>query len=224
MRAYVIGAGGGGSWLVPSLAMLIGHERVTVVDGDKLEAKNLNRQLFTEQDIGRNKAEALAAKYGVQPIPEWYSIALIDHMPDDWIFGCVDNMPGRKAILDACDMNYCQCIIAGNETNSAEAYYYWHQWRECPTDPRVYYPEISSDYRNDPSRPASCTGEAQTAKPQLVSANLMAVSLAQWLFVFWALTRPELDRDSDESNFPYLLRSNMTRLETFLIRDAKKKD
>lgn len=224
MKHYIIGAGGGGSWLAPSMAMLVGKERVCVVDGDTLEKGNLNRQLFTEADIGSNKAAALGKRYDIEYIDGWYSAALIDHYASDWIFGCVDNMPARASILDACDMYRCKAIIAGNETTSAEAFFYQPQWKGTTLDPRVYYPSITQDHGGDPSRPETCTGEAQLRTPQLVSANLMAIALAQWLFVFWGMKLQELDLDIDDSNFPYLLRSNMTRLETLRLCDATKQE
>ncbi len=52
-KIYIIGAGGVGSWLTPAMCMLIKPEDITIVDGDKLEDKNLNRQLFNEEDIWR---------------------------------------------------------------------------------------------------------------------------------------------------------------------------
>jgi molybdopterin/thiamine biosynthesis adenylyltransferase len=51
----VIGAGGFGSWILPSLAGL-GIGRVVIVDGDTVAKKNLNRQLlYREPDVGRSK-------------------------------------------------------------------------------------------------------------------------------------------------------------------------
>lgn len=220
MSVYIIGAGGGGSWLVPAMAMLVGKKHIIVVDGDTLEERNLDRQLFTEKDIGRNKAEALAERYGVESIGSWYSRSMCRHTSFDWIFGCVDNNQARCAILETCDEELCKAIIAGNEVTSAEAYYYDSAWRGTPLDPRVYYPQLLQDDGEDPSSP--CTGEAQKAKPQLVSANIMAISLAQWLYVFWAMQRPKLPKEVNESNFPYLLRSNMTLLETMRIGDKRK--
>lgn len=62
-----IGAGGTGGYVAAEVLRYIGalppvlKERVwyTLVDGDAFEAKNLGRQLCTEDDLGVNKAEAL---------------------------------------------------------------------------------------------------------------------------------------------------------------------
>lgn len=67
----VIGAGGTGGHLVPNLARMISlkneegyHHTLTLVDSDEVEHKNLARQQFTLRDIGKNKAEVLATRYG----------------------------------------------------------------------------------------------------------------------------------------------------------------
>ncbi len=62
-RAKVLIAGcGAGSPLAPNLARLgIGTEGViTLADPDTVDVNNLNRQFYTEDDIGTNKAEALS--------------------------------------------------------------------------------------------------------------------------------------------------------------------
>jgi molybdopterin/thiamine biosynthesis adenylyltransferase len=200
--------------------MLIGNKNVVVMDRDTLERKNLNRQLFTDADIGKNKARALGEKHKCEFIEGFYSFGIIAHSPEDWLFSCVDNHAGRLAILRACDEYGCQAIIAANEKHSAEAYLYRDKWKDSPLDPRVYYPDILTDQSDDPTRPEGCTGEAQVRTPQLVSANVMAISLAQWLFVLWHIKMPELDRKFVEPLSPHHLRANMSRLETFTIEET----
>lgn len=69
----VIGCGGTGSWLIPKLVKTINDMKrknlitkdftLTLVDGDTVESKNLIRQNFIEQDIGKNKAAVMADRY-----------------------------------------------------------------------------------------------------------------------------------------------------------------
>ena len=60
-RVLVFGAGGLAATAIPWLAAA-GVGQITVVDGDTIAESNLHRQLpFTPADIGRHKAEAMAA-------------------------------------------------------------------------------------------------------------------------------------------------------------------
>lgn len=212
---YIIGAGGGGSWLCPSLCLLQGPENITVIDGDTLEEKNLNRQLYTAEHIGFPKADALAEKYGCQSKSDWYFTGLLDLDPRDWLLVCVDNMPARKSALESCDHFKCKAIFAANETNSAEAYLYIPEWKDTPLDPRVYYPEINTITTGDPRSAAiGCTGEAQVANRQLVSANFMSAALVQHLYVAWAIEGRKLDREARQF-LPFKLVANLSKLESY---------
>ncbi len=210
MKAYIIGGGGVGSLLCPTLCMLIGPEQVTVVDGDKLEPGNMNRQLFTKQDMGRNKADALAARYRCKSIPKFYSFGAVDHSKYDVLLVCVDNNPGRIAALRACDFQGCTGIFAANETLSSEAFIYKTEWRDTDLDPRITSPDLLTDATGDPT---TCTGEAQENNRQLVSANMMAAAQALHLYVVHILEGPKLDRDT-LPHLPSKLIQNFTKNET----------
>lgn len=212
---YIIGCGGVGSFLAPALCMLVGKENVTLVDGDKLEAKNLNRQLFTESEIGQNKAEALARKYDCRFIDQWYSESLMPHEQTDWIIAAVDNNTARRAVLATVDRFMCGAILAANEVHSSEAYVYLPQWQNTRIDPRIMYPEIVSDYSNDPAAAGiGCTGEAQVANRQLVTANFMAAGLAAHMYVIWAIQLPKMGVEVVEY-LPHKLVQNLTKNETY---------
>lgn len=212
---YIIGVGGVGSWLAPAICLLKKPENVTVIDGDRLEPKNMNRQLFTEDDIGRNKADALARKYKCRAIGEYFSLGKIELHRGDVLLVCADNNPARLAALREADRTEdITVIVAANETHSAEAYVYNRAWRDTKADPRVYYPSISTDRAGDPQAAAiGCTGEAQTGNPQLVTANCMAASLAGHLFVLWTITVRKLEKETIPK-LPHILRSNMSKLES----------
>lgn len=63
-RIVVLGVGGLGGWSALSLACC-GVGEMLLVDGDRVEESNLNRQvLYTEADIGRLKVEAAAERLG----------------------------------------------------------------------------------------------------------------------------------------------------------------
>ncbi len=68
-KVVVIGCGGTGSRLIPPLAQLMStlqtliSPEMVLVDFDIVEEKNLSRQNFAKADVGKNKAEVLAARY-----------------------------------------------------------------------------------------------------------------------------------------------------------------
>jgi molybdopterin/thiamine biosynthesis adenylyltransferase len=223
MRAFVIGIGGGGSILSPILCKLIGAANVCLIDGDKLEKRNLDRQMFGPEHIGRNKADAMAEMLGCSYIPEYYFNGIERHSPDDWLLACVDNHPARVSVLAACDEYRCDAVFASNEVLSSEAYLYRPEWKGTKLDPRVMYPEIVTDRSGDPrGAQAGCTGEAQKQTPQLVTANLMSASLALHLLVVWAMESKKLARETLE-HLPHKLVCNMTRMETFKAQTKQQK-
>ena len=70
VKVIIIGAGGTGGYVIPHLYR-IGFAtersmRILVCDGDVVEEKNLIRQNFVEQDVGRNKAQVW--RNGIPPL------------------------------------------------------------------------------------------------------------------------------------------------------------
>jgi hypothetical protein len=226
MKTHIIGVGGVGSWLTHTLVKLVGDEPIVLHDGDRLEEKNLDRQLFSEEDIGQYKAEALSKKLGPDFLNLYFTQHQAKYEEDDVLICCADNNPCRVAVLEEADRCSCRAIIAANEVTSAEAYFYDgapSDYFEAggDLDPRVYYPELLKDKSGDPRAAAiGCTGAAQLAQPQLVSANFMAAGLAQWLYILWVTNYEKYNSSFNWTSLPYRFRANLSRLETSLIRDA----
>lgn len=57
----LLGGAGIGS-VIAECALRIGFEDIVIVDGDKVELSNLNRQNYVKSDIGKPKAECLAKR------------------------------------------------------------------------------------------------------------------------------------------------------------------
>lgn len=208
---YVIGCGGVGSWLASAVARLGDVNQMILVDGDKLEEKNLDRQLFSIEEVGLNKAEALARRLKCKAHAGWYDYVTFPHTNRDWLLCCVDNNPARLEVLKACDNYGCSAIVGANETHSSEAYVYLPPWRGTENDPRIYYPEIVSDQTNNPAqRGIGCTGEAQLQNPQLVTANLMAAALMGHLLTVWAIEAKTVSEEARRF-MPHRLNQNLTR-------------
>ena len=68
-KLMIIGRGGTGSRLVPLISQFIKtcawvtDPELVLIDDDIVEEKNLFRQNFIAQDVGRSKAEILAGRY-----------------------------------------------------------------------------------------------------------------------------------------------------------------
>lgn len=65
----LVGAGGNGSLISLFLSRLLYglpdvRAQLTIADGDIVEEKNIKRQHFAPADLGKNKAEVLATRYG----------------------------------------------------------------------------------------------------------------------------------------------------------------
>lgn len=65
----VVGCGGTGSNLIPHLCQWANSLKrqamisITLADGDRVEPNNIGRQFFVENDLGKNKADVLQARY-----------------------------------------------------------------------------------------------------------------------------------------------------------------
>lgn len=215
---YLIGGGGVGAWLAALMPKI--EREVTVIDGDTVEEKNLDRQLFEIGDLGKPKAIALSRRFGVAAINQWFTERLTRFSRVDWLICCADNHPCRRSVLRACDTNGCQAIIAANETTCAEAYYYDPKWGGSPLDPRVYYPEIETDTSGDPrAHRIGCTGDAQAANPQLASANFLAAALAAHLHMIWRVKASKVAAEFRQ-HLPYWISGTLSRMEAKLVKDA----
>lgn len=227
---YVIGCGGGGSWTVAKLAKVT--KDICLVDGDTLEEKNLDRQLFDADRVGENKAEALAKKYLLNhdwdraalrsaAIPEYFSLGLgLPLQPHDILWCCADNHACRREVLAACDQYDCRAVIAANEEVDFEAYWYEPSWFGTLNDPRVIYTAILTDRSGDPLGPPGCVEHARQVN-QLVFANDAASSMACWLWWFHTRERLTMDRDTQEF-WPIHHRGNSMRMRTILFGDRQK--
>lgn len=217
----IIGAGGVGSWVIPALARLTKHAVLHVWDGDTLEQKNLDRQLFKEDHIGENKARAIGMLYPdslINPCDEYFHEG--SEIADDClILCCADNHAARRAALFKADETTSTCIIAGNEYTDADAYIYKpRMMRGTPNDPRVFAPEILTDNSGDPRRPDGCQGAAQIANPQLVLANMAAADHMLRLMWWWFAETSGLKRDT-MAYWPVMHRTTASRSFTVLYKD-----
>lgn len=112
----IVGLGGTGGHLVHNLLRFLKYNeeydsRIIFADADKVENKNLGRQNFFVNDIGKNKAEVLANRYSAGfglPIKvhkkfiesETDINRLLDSNRFPIIISCVDNLQARQVMSD----------------------------------------------------------------------------------------------------------------------------
>lgn len=106
----VVGAGGIGAEVLKNLVFL-GFQRITVVDLDKIEITNLNRQIFfDESDQGKFKAEVTVNKMkGINPKGQYYylnkkiqDIEKENLVSFDYIISTLDNLSARIWLNEKC--------------------------------------------------------------------------------------------------------------------------
>ena len=134
---HLIGCGGTGSWLAPHLARItkllqeVHHinVRLALWDYDAVEEKNIFRQNFCEAEIGMNKVETLAWRYGTAwgfeivalPISfsadAMYRNNLGDRYGDSSMpvfVTCVDNNAPRQDVAKVCSQYFGWWLDCGN--------------------------------------------------------------------------------------------------------------
>ena len=107
----VVGCGGTGSLILSRLARLhqvlvhLGRKGLSVVayDPDVVEPWNVGRQLFTQNDIGLNKAEALISKINMAFGVNWECIkeAYQGYSPSNFIISATDTVASRQVVKDS---------------------------------------------------------------------------------------------------------------------------
>lgn len=135
----IVGCGGTGSHYAKELGRLLygmsvreKELQIVLIDGDVVEERNLVRQAFLPQDIGRNKAQTMAEilfqTYGIEAS---YYDRYIDRA-DDFkslvredavvlIIGCVDNHQCRQSMHRFYqDMKNCIYMDSANEYSAGE--------------------------------------------------------------------------------------------------------
>ena len=111
-RVLVVGCGGLGGHIIDQLSR-IGIGALRVVDGDVLEASNLNRQLLSKVDLlGVSKAKAAAdhiARVNPDVSVEAVECFLTEDNAAQLLAGCdivldaLDNIPSRRILAAACE-------------------------------------------------------------------------------------------------------------------------
>lgn len=193
-KIVVLGCGGTGSILIPSLIRYLYSieysGQLIFVDGDKYSDTNITRQIFNLNMVGYNKAH-YQAKSAVNQMPCYEKqVSFIDKFlnqndindlveENTVVFNCVDNKAARKFVEDRVSvLSDAAHICCGNETTFGQVQIHYRK-NGVSLTPTIYnsVPEFNS--ADDDRSKLSC--EELAALPgggQLICANMMAASLA----------------------------------------------
>lgn len=184
----IMGAGGTGSWLAGFLSKLDKNSKLILIDKDEVELKNCTRQNFTKDEVGMNKAEALAKRYNLSFVPEFITNTnmledIISFYPNvrPILVGCLDNNASRKIAHDLFKSQTYDDIIwvdSGNAERSGQTYIAYKENGEIKTPSPLDIDEVLNNFEGDERRPdqISCAEQSESA-PQNVSANITAATL-----------------------------------------------
>lgn len=202
------GCGGTGSHVAQGLARLAAHCRdsggpqiqLAFVDGDIVEQKNVGRQLFSAADVGKNKAQVLAARFSavfglpIAAFPMMLADHRIDHAGYGILVGAVDSAAGRQYLSNQLHnwgwRLWCDC---GNHESSGQvvvgstgrqdvlkgALKLPGLCAQLPTAPMLY-PEL---LKEQPIRPrADCAAAMQDNAQSLMVNQMMAAICLQYIY------------------------------------------
>ena len=197
-RIVLVGLGGIGSQLLPPLVRYLSHRPeprplLVLVDGDVYEAKNRARQLFPDDAVGTNKAEALArvvreSGLAVQAIPEYVvdeNVGLIVR-EGDVVLLAVDNHRAR-ALIDRhlAGLVEATLISGGNdETDGNVQLVRRRHGHSVDGHLTEIHPEIGRAAESEATAGEGCAVQ-MAERPQLVVTNLMVASAM--LNCLWAV-------------------------------------
>ena len=133
ITVLLIGAGGNGSQMLSALARMdaalvqLNHPGlvVTVYDSDRVEETNIGRQLFTQNDLGQNKAVALVTRFNRIYGTNWNAVPKLFAPNKNNLYGkniiitCVDKVAVRKTLGDVFRK------IKSNSSAPEHETYYW---------------------------------------------------------------------------------------------------
>lgn len=133
-RLHIIGCGAIGSTLAENLARF-GLTKITLYDFDVVEAHNVANQMFSQEDIGKTKVQAVAEMITkINPeIADDLKIAengYTGQKLSGYVFLCVDNIDLRRQIAEACKGNPYVKAMFDFRMRLTDAQHYAADWSD----------------------------------------------------------------------------------------------
>ena len=183
-RALVLGAGGTGSWLALSLAMM-GVAELIVVDPDVVEDRNRGRQPYASASVGRRKVEVLGEIVtGLRPGLSYAGVDLrVEHEDDlsslvhdvDVVACCADE-PSLDVIASliarVCVPVGVPHIICGYHGATGRVGPFWYPRRRALPCPGCHSLFTAAGHERESldTRPRRPPTPVSVSQPQLVAA------------------------------------------------------
>jgi len=171
-RVLIVGAGGIGAEVIKNLVFL-GFQHLMIVDLDKIEISNLNRQFFfDEDDQGKYKAETLARKIRkINPQGKFthsnekiQSISIDDFQKFDYIISALDNLASRIWLNEKCIELQKIMIDGGAEGFIGHVQVILPRVTPCLMCQNLWIPRTENykcNYAINPRTPEDCALEAR---------------------------------------------------------------
>ena len=209
---HIIGCGATGSWIALMLVKM-GIQDLRLYDFDKVEAHNLPNQLYTEDDIGEFKVDALKKHLENFKTSELTQIhkrcfrvdeeVCHDEINSGTVFCLVDSMSARQTIIEALQYKYgIDCFI---------------ETRMGTDNFRVYCIDVKNPDHVDRYMNTICddstTEESACGTSQTITATAqMLASTAVWRYITYCKNNNISDIENNElivdCNSFYTIQSN----------------
>lgn len=168
-RVHIIGCGSVGSTVAENLSRF-GVKDIVLYDFDKVEAHNIVNQMFTQEDIGKLKTEAVASY--IRKINPDVSLKLVN---EGWqgqrlagyVFLCCDGIELRRKIVEASKDNKYVKAMFDFRTRLTDAQHYAADWSDAVSVENFYKSMNFSHEEAQEETPVSACGVTLSVAPTI---------------------------------------------------------
>ena len=131
-RIHIVGCGSVGSTLAENLARC-GLEHFALWDFDTVEPHNIVNQMFTEEDVGKNKSEAtrdIIKSINPEADVEIHTDGWDGNRMSGYVFLCVDSIELRNQIVDKLFNDMSVVAVFDFRTSLESAQHYAADWSD----------------------------------------------------------------------------------------------
>lgn len=175
---HIIGVGAMGSRVAELLARL-GVERLYLYDFDTVTDYNITNQLYTRQDVGKLKVEAMTRHLeDINPnaIKKVYDKGYVDQILSGYVFLCVDSIELRKKIADLNRRNPNIKAMFDTRMRLTDAQSYGADWNNSKQVEAFIQSMSFTDAEAQEATPISACGTTLSVAPTVIVTAAFTVS------------------------------------------------